>query len=78
MKKYFLDDIIRQSEVIRTALRLLELEEQKARQLRTELEPGEKNRCLKISILKSTCKTYTAATYEKGNLSNKRKSCTRP
>lgn len=31
------------SEVIRTALRLPELEEQKARQLLTELEPGEKS-----------------------------------
>ncbi len=31
------------SEVIRTALRLLELEEQKARQLRKELELGEKS-----------------------------------
>ena len=31
------------SEVIRTALRLLELEEQKARQLITELELGEKS-----------------------------------
>ncbi len=34
------------SEVIRTALRLLELEEQKARQLRTELELGEKSKML--------------------------------
>lgn len=31
------------SEVIRTALRLLDLEEQKARQLKTELELGEKS-----------------------------------
>lgn len=31
------------SEVIRTALRLLELEEQKARQLKIELEIGEKS-----------------------------------
>lgn len=34
------------SEVIRTALRLLELEEQKARQLITELELGEKSTML--------------------------------
>ncbi len=34
------------SEVIRTALRLLELEEQKARQLITELELGEKSQTL--------------------------------
>lgn len=34
------------SEVIRTALRLLELEEQKVRQLKTELELGEKSEML--------------------------------
>jgi antitoxin ParD1/3/4 len=34
------------SEVIRTALRLLELEEQKVRQLRTELDLGEKSKML--------------------------------
>ncbi|MEJ7676768.1 MAG: type II toxin-antitoxin system ParD family antitoxin [Segetibacter sp.] len=34
------------SEVIRTALRLLEFEEQKARQLRTELQLGEKSQML--------------------------------
>jgi len=34
------------SEVIRTALRLLENEEQKARQLRIELERGEKSEML--------------------------------
>ena len=34
------------SEVIRTALRLLELEEQKARHLETELEIGEKSQIL--------------------------------
>ncbi len=34
------------SEFIRTALRLLELEEQKARQLITELELGEKSQTL--------------------------------
>ena len=34
------------SEVIRTALRLLEIEEKKVRQLRTELELGEKSSLL--------------------------------
>ncbi len=38
------------SEVIRTALRLLELEEQKARQLTTELELGEKSPMLENFI----------------------------
>lgn len=59
------------SEVIRTALRLLELEEQKVRQLKTELELGEKSEMLENFNPKSTCKTFTAGTYEKRNLSDK-------
>lgn len=61
------------SEVIRTALQLLELEEQKARQLRTELELGEKSPMVGNFNPKQHLQDiqYKAGTYEKGDLSNK-------
>ncbi len=56
------------SEVIRNALRLLELEEKKTKQLRTELERGEKSRMLKNFNPKKHLQDIHSKTCNKGNL----------